>query len=625
MTKNWDEVHEVIRRLYVSERRPLSEVMKILQTDPRYKFSAHERSFRIKLREWQFTRERRISVRRSPNAVIPPPASWDRNLRHAIERNQSYELNTLVEQISNLPHLDNGMPLIHYAALCGSSERVFRVLINHGADIDILHNHEGINSSIMQVLLRNHSRISRSSRSHSEIYKTLRYLFSQGVDLHPLGTGERTPFDIFIDPWRTDPEWYLTATEYERSCLRSFLSNGAVIETPFHSRRCPQSNSQTFLHIALFHTDLPTARFIIENTKSLPGSNGETLLPEFLKGCQDTCSLSSGLFPDLLQALLDGGADPNALNVLGQPPLFTLLSRDLPTVPTALLDCVTCLINRGADPFLPCEDGRTTIEYLLRNLDVFDNVGLELAEVFITGTSDTRFSWASAYFPITNEFERYSKSTPFWTAVVQHLPERYAEDFAKTALSVSTWMYLDNFLPVANTTDAILEIIEVLWLRERHGFPGYNVPEGVLLRLLSNLVTQRQPEPPSDLRFGMMSGYLLQNPLRPPPAKFSGGVFQDSDMTYMCPICPTIPGVYLENWQLKDHYEQHAHAFVCGERHCEQRFKSRTALDDHEKAQHWYLCDFIFGDLTMCGIRFKSAVDFEQHKKDQGHRIEWEM
>ncbi|KAF2465773.1 uncharacterized protein BDR25DRAFT_82927 [Lindgomyces ingoldianus] len=620
MTKNWDEVHEIIRKLYVIEGRPLSEVRKVLQAD--HGFYAHERSFRIKLSDWHFTRASRRSTNSRPSTAGSPSrtlTNWSDCLRTAIEHNRSYELNMILEGTSSRPMLlDDGMPPIHYAATCGSSQLVFQALLDHRADINELYFHDGQKRSVLQAILLKRLKTLRSSRVCKNIHRSASYLISRGAKLHPGGTGERPAFDMLIDPWRTDPEWYLTGKEDEWSCLGSFLSNGAIIQTPFQSRRCLLQNAQTFQHVVLCHTDNDTARFIINHATVFHEGNGSSLLSELVKGCQNLHSPNSGLAPELLQALLDKGADPNALDDAGRTPLMNLLRREAPIQPEILLENLARLVKSGADPFKACSSGETPI-MCLRNHNIAGALGLEIADILLTGLDGTHLSWTASYFPITNEWEKYLGNTPFWDAVHENLPENIANGFAKAALSVSTWLYLEKYFPAAESPDQTWEILEVLKLREAEQFLHYEISEKSVMKLMGNLMIRMERDAMVDLKYGMISGQLQQNPLQPLPSAFTGGVFQDSDMTYMCPICPAIPGVYLENWQLKDHYEQHDHPFVCGQRHCEKRFKSQEELDDHDVTHHWHLCDY-----TLCGKRFKAQSELEQHKQELQHRFSWE-
>ena len=454
-----------------------------------------------------------------------------------MQNNDVFELKQLLtnDETCNRPSIDD-MSLLHHAASSATSPQIFETLLEHGADVNQIHIQDGTKRTILQAYLTRLCKLTRSAKLRKPVYRSLAVLLQHGADIHPVGTNDRLPFDVFLDNWRTKPEWYLTMTAEERDCLGLFLSKGAKIRTPFSSSLCVPEHSQsqsfqTFEHIALFHTKMDLSVFLVRNSSPIPGSSGSNLLNCLLQGCQGFNHLHPNNVSRLIEILLELRADPNSLDDTGRTPLMNILTSSLVCDPLSLTECVAKLVHGGADPCLRDRNGKRPIIYVAREFRHNTRLREELLCICLSGT--TSVPALQAVFPVNDGWRSYVPGSPFHISIRAYFSEEDdAQLISKAAFNVSTWLWLDKRFMSGKVLDHYREIQHVLKLRNAQGLPDMDIPQAFVVDLLEN------------------NSYLqLDTPA--PHIEMAVGIFQDDDPSYRCALCPSFPKVILQPWEME--------------------------------------------------------------------------
>ena len=451
-----------------------------------------------------------------------------------MQSNDAFELKQLLtsDVTSNRPSIDDMSPL-HHAAIFATSPQIFETLLDHGADVNHMHIQDGTKRNVLQAYLPRLCKLTRSVKLRKPVYKSLAILLQRGADVHPVGTNDRLPFDVFLDNWRTKPEWYLTMTTEERDCLGLFLSKGAKIRTQFCSSLCAPEQSQsynTFEHNAIFHTNIDLSIFLVRNSSPTPGSSGSHLLNCLLQGCQGSHHLHPGHVSRLIQILLDHHADPNGLDDTGRTPLMNIISTNLVSDPLYLTECVAKLVHGKSDPCLRDRNGKSPIVYVAREFQHNGKLRDELLCILLSGT--TSVPGLQEVFPINDVWRRYLPGSPFHTSISAHFSEADSRTILKAAFDVSTWLYLDKRFTNGKISDYYREIQHVLKLRIAQGLPDVDIPQNFAVDLLENI-------------------FYLQLDTPAPYGEMAVGIFQDDDPSYRCALCPSFPKVILQPWEME--------------------------------------------------------------------------
>jgi ankyrin repeat protein len=107
----------------------------------------------------------------------------------------------------------------------------------------------------------------------------------------------------------------------------------------------------TPLHLAAAFADAPTVRLLLEHGAHVHQRSHNPLRNQPLHAC-----LALHSSPEIVQVLLDGGADVNATQAGGYAPLHQAAASGSEAV-------VDLLLRAGANPALRCDQGKTAADY----------------------------------------------------------------------------------------------------------------------------------------------------------------------------------------------------------------------------------------------------------------------
>ena len=526
----------------------------------------------------------RLLINHEVDTISSPEERYSSALLNAIQNDRPMNVDALLSARANAKGIAGDHSPLQQAVSSLASPSIFQMLLDHGADVDTVCIQDGIEQSIFQTFLNKRSSPLRPQKKHGYIERVLKILLEYRADILTADINGRWPFDAFLDHWRSKAEWFSAMTPEERSCLALFLSKGARLRTPFQSPLCPQ-DTPTFEHVILCHTNLDTISLLIDHADMRSGGNGSDILNELLKSCPGR-NIPSELTTGIIEKTLEKGTDPNGLCDEGHSPLTNLLGLGKGLQIDDYMDCLNLLLSNGADPRMADDKGQYPLAFVIHTFDTQDPVRLQLAETLLSKYTRQSGDWTEPYFPITPNWPDYAEGSDFWNDVHANQSEDVSTFFAKTALSVSTKMFLDQETSVTPSPMSNSEILEALKIRKAAELPDYEIPQDYTVRLLemfksnfpSTLTANgsligpvRQPAALSLLatnkslalpdasgrmeeQFWLSAAVpatLLQNPLRPPPDLIQSGIFQEIDQAYMCPICPQFPGVILEGWQYR--------------------------------------------------------------------------
>ncbi|KAM0431451.1 hypothetical protein ACHAPT_005428 [Fusarium lateritium] len=378
MTKDWEPVKEEIQRRYVLERKPLREVMRVVEG--KYGFIASERSYRMQLKEWGYMKNRTQEFpkpnRRArpsnhsnqrPAAVLPNPGSFSifqsgvppsskldngRDLYFTTPHLSSVEaagpqLDSLGHEIQapGISHLDQdaqdvqGMTQLHRAALNGDTDRV-RLLLNAGASVDI-QDHSG-NTPLHCGVMANHCEI---------VHLILRF----GADVDVQNHLGRAPLHLAISAHKLVEAFVGQDADF------SIQDNKG--DTPLHLALSASSYADMSLGYLIINV-------LLESGADVNRRNKAKVTP-FLKLLDRSYSYEA---LKAIKSFLEAGASIHETLPDGRMPLRIFLSRAAETVFKDKKFILRCFLAKGASVLTPMPSGETLISaYCNQKPDPWDH------------------------------------------------------------------------------------------------------------------------------------------------------------------------------------------------------------------------------------------------------------
>lgn len=433
-----------------------------------------------------------------------------------------------------------------------NSPAIVRMLLKHGADVNPTSFQGTPFKSPLQLVLDRRAAEYRNPQVRESTEEILKMLLYAGANVSAEKTVDldgRTPFETFLEPWQSDPQWSSHLSPIDCDCLQYFVTKGAELRTKFTPLDCSSSFGRTFEHQILWHANPATGRLLIDHANVQSGGNGSNALHEIVGSCPDAKRHPADTMRDI-EVLLKRGADPNTFDKNG----YTALTLCLELCPSSdVLERVTLLLQKGnADPLLRDKNGYNPVFMAIRLFE--DPLRLQLAEVLISrylarglGTrksishinqtlspvtlddspmtsiqphlhsrsldegfflptpnkDDTQ--WLFDYFPFSSHIsldgvQRYSFESNFTSDVQKRLPPDIRATFQKAALGVATRTFLDSEVravmfgsknnavarPIAKLRDR--QILDVVKMRKDAGLPDYAFPQAYVTDLLESLV-----------------------------------------------------------------------------------------------------------------------------------------
>lgn len=218
--------------------------------------------------------------------------------------------------------------------------------------------------------------------------------------------------------WQPSGDKWISALQFatmmrKSEVVRLLLESGADA-SHLSAHRC------TALHYAVLGNSINTLREILrrnENGQFLypPGDTVNQLMPQHRVRALIVAILNESM--DIVQALLDAGADPNACTPDGESPLHVAASKKLN-------DIVVTLLEAGADPNLATPEGITAIHTAntARSAKVLIEAGIDLSVTicrenkhkYTVGATPLRTQVDAGNFEIVEELSRHCTREQFY-------------------------------------------------------------------------------------------------------------------------------------------------------------------------------------------------------------------
>ena len=426
------------------------------------------------------------------------PLGTDLSLYNAIKNGRVPNVEALLEAGSN----PNGLPGCTWRPLRQAAfldyPAIVRILLDHGAEVNPPLENVPFKSPLQLVLDRRAAEYQNPKvrETTEEILRMLLYAGAKVVVDASDDLDGRTPFETFLEPWRTDPQWSTNLSSADCDCLQYFVTKGANLHVQFTPSLCAADYGYTFEHQTLWHVEPAAARLLIDYANVRPGGNGANVLHEIVGACPQAKRHPADTVRDM-EVLLRRGCDPDAIDDEG----YTPLTRCLEFSPANdVLERINLLLRYGkATPLLRDGNGRIPVFMAIR---LFTNpLQLQLAEALVShyGISlgaDTH--WLMNYFPIADgitceEVQKYTYHGPLGTEALRRLPRDVRYTFQQAALSAATRKFLDGAVRCwpKSLLYQSLQILDTLRIRQSARLPEYGFPQAFALELLEFIAGQQ--------------------------------------------------------------------------------------------------------------------------------------
>jgi len=251
---------------------------------------------------------------------------------------------------------DNHSTPLHFASKHGNAETA-RLLLEHGADVHALDNNHATplhflsqhgDDGTARVMLEHHGAIvdARDDEDSTPLHvalecgnvKVARLLLEHGANIHVRNKKDQTPQHLLSTTWSDK------TLDDDIDTIRFFLGHGVDVDAV-------DNNYSTLLHIASYNGEVEVVQLLLECGANINARNkeGHTPLHRVLVKLEDGARTS---FFDTIQLLLDHGADVDALDDAQSTPLH-VASKYGSAKATRLL------LERGANVHLQDNEGHT--------------------------------------------------------------------------------------------------------------------------------------------------------------------------------------------------------------------------------------------------------------------------
>jgi ankyrin repeat protein len=429
------------------------------------------------------------------------PLGYDLAMHNAIGNGRQYTVQALSipgrSNINGLPD-SSWRPLLQ--AVLWSGPEIVNILLKRRARV----NEVGTSSvspgmyTALQLCLERRSSEYQNESLRSKCNENLKLLLNAGASLHTLPPEgpTATPFEKFLEPWRSCDHWTMDVSSLELECLGSFVEMGADLSTKFLGYPCAASSSNTFAHQALWHSPLRILRRTISSYCQDYPNSGVLLLHELLGKCADANRHCAGALEDI-ETLLGRGVNPNALDDFGMAPLRKCVEH-APTVD--VLAMTQKLLDGGADPEYEDVDGMQP--YSLAALTLPEPVRSEVLQAMLAkmqgrGTvtkNDMTYGWEAGLFPIPDDpsYQQVLSCTmregAFRLSMQEMVHIDVQQSFRRAYLAVLSGRLLGNIAKRAATCKVSEKdrwnVMLTLSLRKGANLPNYQFDQGLVIALL---------------------------------------------------------------------------------------------------------------------------------------------
>jgi ankyrin repeat protein len=382
---------------------------------------------------------------------------------------------------------------------------VVRILLSRGARV----NNGGLpgSSTALHVCLShrkdNYSDLSAREKCH----EILEMLLSAGADVHVTLTHPviHSTFDMFIEPWRTNPFWAIELSPKEIDCLCLFMSKDINFEVSFQGCPCASARSKTFIHQVLWHSTPSVARHFVDSFIASSANDGSILLHEILDLCPNAKRHLADTLRDI-QVLLGKGVNPNLADASGLTPLRRCLEQ---CPPVDLVAQLHVLLNGGADP--EAEDSSGSQPYILAARTLKEPLRSEVMSVLVAKVpgrharrvNGVTHTWAAEHFPIP-ETQAYSQvmscmrqTDGFMLNMRNMVPGDVQMVFQRAYVNVVSKNFLNTMTRVAQTnlldSKEKSEVLSILSMRRGLDLTEYKFDQGLVEALLDLQPTMLEP------------------------------------------------------------------------------------------------------------------------------------
>jgi len=429
------------------------------------------------------------------------PLGYDLAMHNAIENGRQYTVQALsIPDRFNVNGLPDRpwKPLLQ--AVSWSGPEIVGILLKRGARV----NDVGSSSvspgvyTALQLCLELRSSEYQNESLRLKCNEVLKLLLNAGASLHILPPEGPTasPFEKFLEPWRSCDHWEMEVSPLEMECLGLFVEKGADLSTKFLGYPCAASSSDTFAHQALWHSPLRILRRVISSYGQDYPNSGALLLHELLGKCADANRHCGGALEDI-ETLLGRGVNPNALDDFGMAPLRKCVQH-APTVD--LLAMTQQLLDGGADPEYEDVDGMQP--YTVAALTLPEPVRNEVLQAMLVkmqgrGTvtkNDMTYRWEAGLFPIPEDpsYQRVLSCTmrdgAFRLSMQEMVHINVQQSFQRAYLAVLSNRLLGNIAKRATTCKVSekdrWDVMLTLSLRKGANLPNYQFDQGFVIALL---------------------------------------------------------------------------------------------------------------------------------------------
>lgn len=429
------------------------------------------------------------------------PLGTDLALHNAIKNGRHYTVQALLipgrSDVNGIPN-KRWKPLLQ--AVFWTGPEIVNILLKRGARVDDpgpCPTSPGLHTAL-QLCLERRAREYSDEAVRSKCNDVLKSLLNAGANIHvtPPEGSSASPFEMFIEPWRTQDHWYMKLSWAEMHCLAKFVEMGADLKAKFTGGPCAAGSKDTFVHQVIWHSSSCLARHVVDSYSDIAPSSGTLLLHEAIGTCPDTKRHLSEILRDI-EVLLEQGVSPNVLDDFGMTPLRKSLEQSMTTDIAAI---VRTLLDGGADP--EYEDVEGIRPYVFAATNLAEHLRLEVLQSMLTRMhgqytvpkKGVNHTWKEGLFPIPEHpsfkqvascSEPYEK---FMVSLHDMVPVGAQPVFQRAYLAImSDRLFTDITRKVVSTELGEMDrwhLMSTLALRNAAKLPDYHFDQALVIALL---------------------------------------------------------------------------------------------------------------------------------------------